>query len=200
MSHKERGGTTNKFGKLFAELVSRRRIKRGKRLVKQEERRLAHQGTCKRHALSLAAREFSWCTIRKGESVHTPERSGCRCTHRGGHTVRHLKWKGDIPCRTAPTEKSRILKGDSNIFSSSQSGCSSNQDFACVRLKKAGGQAQEGGLAAAICTKKCDALPRFERQRCAVKNSPRAIREGDAAKFEGTSHELRGGAARCTNR
>jgi hypothetical protein len=36
VSHKERGGTTNKFGELFAELVSRRRIKRGKRLVKQE--------------------------------------------------------------------------------------------------------------------------------------------------------------------
>ena len=114
--------------------------------------------------------------------------------------MRHLERKGDIPCRTAPTEKSRVLKGDSNIFSSSQSGCTRNQDFACVGLQKASGQAQEGGLAAPICTKKCDALPRFKRQRCAVKNSPRAIREGNAAKFEGASHELRGGAARCTNR
>ena len=114
--------------------------------------------------------------------------------------MRHLKWKGNIPCRTAPTEKSRILKGDSDIRSSSQSRCARNQDFACVRLQKASGQAQEGGLAAPICTKKCNTLSRFERQRCAVKNSPRAIREGDASKFEGASHELRGSAARCTNR
>ncbi len=190
MGHEQRGGTTNEFGEFCVELVPRRRIKRGKRLVKQEECRLAHQGTCKRHALSLAAREFGGRTICKGESVHTAERSGCRCTHRGGHTVRHLKWKGNIPCRTAPTEKSRILKGDSDIRSSSQSGCARNQDFACVRMQKASGQAQEGGLAAPICTKKCNALPRFERQRCAVKNSPRAIRERNASKFEGASHEL----------
>ena len=92
------------------------------------------------------------------------------------------------------------MKGDPNIRSSLLGRRSRNQDFARVREKKASGQAQEGGLAAPICTKKCNALSRFERQRCAVKNSPRAIREGNAPKFEGTSHELRGGAARCTNR
>ena len=91
------------------------------------------------------------------------------------------------------------MKRYSNIGSSSQSRGSRNQDFACVGLQKASGQAQEGGLAAPICTKECDALPRFKRQRCGVKNSPRAIREGDASKFEGASHELRGGAAHCTN-
>jgi hypothetical protein len=92
------------------------------------------------------------------------------------------------------------LKGDSDIRSSLLGRRSRNQDFARVREKKASGQAQEGGLAAPVCTKKCDALPRFERQRCAVKNSARAIRKGNASKFEGASHELRGGAARCTNR
>jgi hypothetical protein len=91
------------------------------------------------------------------------------------------------------------LKGNSNIFSSSERGGSSDQDLARVRLKKSSGQAQEGGLAAPIRSKECDALSRFERQRCAVENSPRAEREGDASKFEGTSHELRGGAAHCTN-
>jgi hypothetical protein len=58
VGHQERGGTADEFGEFCVELVSRRRIKRGKRLIKQEERRLAHQRACKRHALSLAAREF----------------------------------------------------------------------------------------------------------------------------------------------
>jgi len=73
--------------------------------------------------------------------------------------VRQLKWKGDIPRRTAPTQESGVLKGDSNIRSSRKGRRSQNENLTRIRLQQASGEAEERGLAASVSTEECDALP-----------------------------------------